>query len=112
MRSTSTASALRGDTYSTRVVGSLDGDRARPSIAQRNAANVLPDPVGAMTRVLSPSAMAFQACACAGVGSTKVPANHSQVSALKRSSELLVKGTRSMVPRTSDNSFDTLVHLL
>ena len=53
-------------------------------MAHRNAASVLPDPVGAMTSVLSPSAMAFQAWACAGVGAAKVPVNHSRVSGLKR----------------------------
>ncbi len=58
--------------------------RASRSMAHRNAASVLPEPVGAMTRVLSPSAMADQACACAAVGSAKVPVNHSRVSALNR----------------------------
>ena len=53
-------------------------------MAHRNAASVLPDPVGAMTRVLSPSAMADQACACAGVGSAKVPVNQFRVSGLNR----------------------------
>ena len=61
LRSTSTANALSGDTYSTRVERVGEGSRASPSIAHRNAASVLPDPVGAMTRVLSPSAMAFHA---------------------------------------------------
>ena len=53
-------------------------------MAHRNAASVLPEPVGAMTSVLSPSAMADHACACAGVGSANVPVNHSRVSALNR----------------------------
>ena len=39
-----------------------------------------------MTSVLSPSAMADQACAWASVGAAKVPLNHSAVSALKRES--------------------------
>jgi hypothetical protein len=39
-----------------------------------------------MTNVLSPSAMADHASACAGVGAEKVPVNHSRVSALKRPS--------------------------
>ena len=55
-------------------------------MAHRNAANVLPDPVGAMTRVLSPSAMADQASACAAVGASNVPVNHSALSALNRAS--------------------------
>ena len=93
LRSTSTASALSGDTYSTRVDRIGEGSRASPSIAHRNAASVFPDPVGAMTRVLSPSAMAFHACAWAGVGSWNVPVNHSRVSALKRDSGSVVTGT-------------------
>ena len=35
-------------------------------MAHRNAASVLPDPVGAMTSVLSPSAMAAHACGLGG----------------------------------------------
>ena len=86
LRSTSTASAFSGETYSTRVPavdgrGSLSASR---SIAHRKAASVLPEPVGAMTSVLSPSAIAAHAWAWAGVGSAKVPANHSRVSALNR----------------------------
>ncbi|SHW86999.1 Uncharacterised protein [Mycobacteroides abscessus subsp. abscessus] len=53
-------------------------------MAQRNAASVLPDPVGAMTSVLCPSAMACQACAWAGVGVLKAAANHSRVRSLNR----------------------------
>ena len=89
LRSTSTASAFSGDTYSTRVpapAGRGSVAAASSSIAHRNAASVLPDPVGAMTSVLSPSAMADQACACASVGAAKVPVNHSLVSALNRAS--------------------------
>ena len=41
---------------------------ASRSMAHRNAASVLPDPVGAMTSVLSPSAMADQACGLRGGG--------------------------------------------
>src|ERR1700737_3914403 len=36
-----------------------------------------------MTSVLSPRAMADQACACAGVGAAKVPVNQSSVAGLK-----------------------------
>ena len=89
LRSTSTASAFSGDTYSTRVpaVAGLGSDEASRSMAHRNAASVLPEPVGAMTSVLSPSAMADHASACAAVGAAKVPVNHSRVSALKRPSD-------------------------
>ena len=84
LRSTSTARALSGETYST-LVPRTSGWCASRSIAHRNAASVLPDPVGAITRVLSPLAMADQAWACAGVGCTKVPANQLRVSGLNRS---------------------------
>src|SRR4029077_5404344 len=77
--------ALSGEMYSTRqrCFGSAGtGPLASRSSAHRNAASVLPDPVGAMTRVLSPPAMDAQAPACAAVGSTNAPLNHSLVSAL------------------------------
>ena len=87
LRSTSTASAFSGDTYRTRVpVPAGRGSAASRSIAHRNAANVFPDPVGAMTSVLSPSAIADHASACASVGAAKVPLNHSLVRALNRES--------------------------
>ena len=56
-RSMSTASAFSGETYSTRqrrLRSAGGGVAASRSIAHRNAASVLPDPVGAMTSV-SPS---------------------------------------------------------
>ena len=71
--------------YRTRVVGEVDGSAVSRSMAHRNAVSVLPDPVGAITRVSSPSAMESHARACAVVGSAKVPVNHCLVSALKRS---------------------------
>ena len=37
-------------------------------MATRNAAKVLPDPVGAAIKVSVPEAMAVQPSACAGVG--------------------------------------------
>ena len=60
---------------------------ARRSIAYRNAASVLPDPVGAEIRTCSPDAIAGQACSCAAVGASKAPLNHSRVRALKTSSD-------------------------
>ena len=56
------------------------------SIAHRNAASVLPDPVGAEISTCSPEAIAGHACSCAAVGCSKAPANHSRVRALKSSS--------------------------
>ena len=64
LRSTSTARAFSGLTYSTRQrrIGSSGiGSAASRSSAERNAASVLPDPVGATTRVWAPSAIASQA---------------------------------------------------
>src|SRR5262244_997580 len=79
----STASALSGEMYSTRQRSFGSGGAgllASRSSAHRNAARVLPDPVGAITRVLSPPAMDDHAPACAGVGSANAPVNHSRVS--------------------------------
>ncbi len=61
-RSTSTASALSGDTYSTRVPRSASSSVPAPrwtsrSSAQRNAERVLPEPVGATTNVWAPLEM-------------------------------------------------------
>ena len=78
----STASALSGETYSTRQrsFGSCGGGTAASlSIAHRNAASVLPDPVGATTSVSSPLPIACQAPACARVGSANAPSNHARV---------------------------------
>ena len=48
------------------------------SMAQRNAAKVLPEPVGARIRLWWPSAMAGQPCACAGVASGKEVSNQAR----------------------------------
>ena len=68
LRSTSTASAFSGDTYSTRVpapAGLGSCRRAGRSPTGTRPASC-PDPVGAMTSVLSPSAMADQASRLGG----------------------------------------------
>ena len=59
----SAASALRGDTYTTRVGSSScavesPASRKSRSMQTRNAASVLPEPVGAAIRVSTPLAMA------------------------------------------------------
>ena len=86
--------------------GGVRGRAASRSIAHRNAASVLPEPVGAMTSVLSPSAIAVQACACAGVGAAKVPANHSarqRAEAVQRIRRGIGgSGHPTMVPRPTD----------
>src|SRR5260370_41375253 len=56
---------------------------------ERNAASVLPDPVGAMRSVLSPFLMTGQACACAGVGAGNDVRNHSRTAGWKASSASL-----------------------
>ena len=110
LRSTSTPRALSGDMYSTRVLrwgalpragfrrpplaagsrpgrasGSAGAETSNRSSAQRNAASVLPEPVGATTRACAPEEMAFQAPFWAGVGAEKAPRNQSRVGRLNRS---------------------------
>ncbi len=53
------------------------------SSAHRNAASVLPDPVGADSSTCSPRAIAGHACAWAGVGAAKAASNHSRTCGLK-----------------------------
>ena len=49
---------------------------ASRSSAHRNAARVLPEPVGAWIRVLRPAAIAAHPRACASVGASKLASNH------------------------------------
>ncbi len=104
--STSTASARSGDTYNTvepRILesrgASRDGgssasaskwlsglsrasagfDAVSRSMAHKNAARVLPLPVGAHTSVWSPATMGRQPCAWGGVASANVEANQALV---------------------------------
>ena len=63
--------ALRGETYSTRSSSPRWPSklaRVRSSMAERNAHRVLPEPVGAATRVWRPSLMWGQAAAWGAVG--------------------------------------------
>ena len=79
--STSTASARSGDTYSTRVPPSdtaVSCDMSR-SMAHKNAASVLPVPVGAHTSVWSPAAMAGQPPVWGAVGAAKAAVNQARV---------------------------------
>src|SRR5260370_2636585 len=95
LRSMSTARAFSGEMYSTRqrCRGSAGtGSVASLSIAHRNAASVLPDPVGALTSAFSPLPIDTQACACACVGSAKAAANHALVASLKPSRAGLLTG--------------------
>src|SRR5258706_1123314 len=66
---TSLPSARSGETYSTWVSSGNDRPwRSSPSIAHRNAARVLPLPVGAEIRVWWPSRMRAQPSTCGGEG--------------------------------------------
>ena len=70
LRSTSTASALSGEMYSTRQRASFagTGENISRSRHHRNAVSVLPVPVGARISAESPRAMAGQPSACGRVG--------------------------------------------
>jgi len=70
-------SALRGDTYNTRAAAAGTAPAANRFTAQRNAARVLPLPVGAVRSTCRPAAMAGQASACAAVGWPMRARNHS-----------------------------------
>ena len=83
LRCTSFESAFSGETYTTSVrSGSPPSSPARTSRSMhvRNAASVLPDPVGAAISVCRPFAMASQPSACAPVGPVNCPKNHSRTS--------------------------------
>jgi hypothetical protein len=81
----SAASALSGDTYRTRSRRSAGtaGATASRSIAARNAASVLPEPVGAITSASWPAPMACQAPSWAAVGAAKALSNQARVSGEK-----------------------------
>src|SRR5450432_2142636 len=61
------------------------------SIAARNAANVLPDPVGAATNTCSPDIKAGHARSCAGVGASKVRKNHAATAGWNESRALMAQ---------------------
>ena len=64
------------------------GSEARRSRHQRNAARVLPLPVGAAMRACLPAATSCQPRSCTSVGAAKEARNQSRVGAEKRSREL------------------------
>ena len=77
------AKALSGETYTTSVVSGSppsSPDRTSRSRQVMKAASVLPEPVGAATRVWVPRAMAGHPSACAPVGASKRLLNHSRIS--------------------------------
>jgi hypothetical protein len=73
----------RGDTYTTLRPGPWAPNITR-SIAERNAASVLPDPVGASSKVERPSAMGLRPRRCAWVGPPNAARNHARTGSLKR----------------------------
>ncbi len=54
-------------------------------MAQKNAASVLPDPVGARINVWSPALIASHPCSWAAVGPANDDENHSRAAGEKRS---------------------------
>ncbi len=96
LRSTSAPSAFSGEMYSTRtpLAGRSFFGRSRAaallrmssSRANRNAASVLPEPVGAMTSAFSPPSMTSHACSCNDVGPAgKASRNQPRTSSENRS---------------------------
>ena len=94
-----------GDTYSTRQrsFGSSGGGVvASRSSAQRNAASVLPDPVGATTSASRPAVMASHASSWAGVAASKTSPNHARVAGENRLNAL-VFFTSPILPGPADS---------
>ena len=73
-------SAFSGDTYRTSVRSSrspASALRTRRSMQARNAASVLPEPVGAEISVVRPARICGQPCSCGSVGVPNFWTNHS-----------------------------------
>jgi hypothetical protein len=79
LRSISYTRAFSGEMYRTRTPGWLGALQISRSMQDRKAASVFPDPVGASSRVLSPSAMCGQPCSCTAVGASKASLNQARV---------------------------------
>src|SRR5688572_3467613 len=80
-------SAFSGETYTTDVWSVRPfstPSRIRTSIAARNAASVLPDPVGAATSTFRPAWMCGQASACGSVAASKCLPNQAVTAGWKR----------------------------
>src|SRR5436190_22964837 len=107
-RSMSYVSAFSGETYRTRTVPSCSrvaggrGWRDRRSRHHRNAARVLPLPVGAWMSVWWPAEMAAHPSACAFVGASKVASNQALTGALKGASGSLVVGRIEVATGTAE----------
>ncbi len=86
LRRTSVFSAFSGETYTTRTRPPSQAPVSSRSSAHRNAASVLPLPVGALARTCSPAAMRGHTRRWASVGSPRRPANQRRISGWKSSS--------------------------
>ena len=82
-----------------RVVGRTPA--AIRSSDHRNAASVLPEPVGATTRASRPRWTASHAPVCAAVGAAKAPSNHARVAGVN-ARERVGGHRRAILPRSSD----------
>src|SRR5262245_60311008 len=79
------------------------------SMPQRNAASVLPDPVGARIRVWSPWAMTGQPSACAPVGAGKFASNQARTGGENGSRAEGAWSTRGAYRREPDKGCPVLV---
>ena len=80
-------SALSGETYTTCVSSGRPpstASRTSVSIAARNAASVLPEPVGAAMSVCRPARIAGQARVCGSVGAANARENQADTAGWKR----------------------------
>jgi hypothetical protein len=73
-------------------------------MAQRNAASVLPDPVGARSRACAPLAIASQPSSWTGVGASKEPSNQARTGGESWARVAMVRGYRR--PTTSKSGVD------
>src|ERR1700751_518116 len=91
--------AFNGETYRTSVRCCSSPEsalRTRRSMHARNAASVLPEPVGAEIKVVRPDRMCGQPCSCGSVGVANLWTNQSCTSGCAQDSE---EGTgRDIVP--------------
>ena len=86
------------------------GRRARERAGrapQRNAASVLPEPVGAVMSVCSPVAIAGQACAWTSVGPSKAEANQSRTAGVNCDSGTSAQASRQLRPVSVRNATET-----
>jgi hypothetical protein len=84
LRSTSAAKAFIGEIYRTRQRCSCAGGGENISLLRhhKNAASVLPDPVGAHSNVLSPREIGTQPSDCGRVGAAKTASNQLRTAGL------------------------------